>query len=90
MKKQLIAAPLLLSFAGIACAQSSVMLYGIVDAGVTYRSNERTGSPGAYKGHSNVALTSGNLSGSRWASGARRSSAAAGTRCSNSRTALTS
>ncbi|HYS63836.1 MAG TPA: porin [Paraburkholderia sp.] len=66
MKKQLIAAPLLLSFAGIASAQSSVVLYGIVDAGVTYRSNERTGSPGAYAGHSNVALTSGNLSGSRW------------------------
>ena len=66
MNKQLIAAPLLLSLAGIASAQSSVTLYGIVDAGVTYRSNERVGSPGAYTGHSDVGLTTGNLSGSRW------------------------
>jgi predicted porin len=65
-KKHWFATPLLLSFAGIASAQSSVMLYGIVDAGITYRSNERTGSTGAYTGHSNVAATSGNLSGSRW------------------------
>jgi len=66
MKKQWIAAPLLMSFAGIASAQSSVVLYGIVDAGVSYRSNERTGTTGNYSGHSNVAVTSGNLSGSRW------------------------
>ncbi|MFM0757396.1 porin [Paraburkholderia strydomiana] len=65
-KKHWFATPLLLSFAGIASAQSSVMLYGIVDAGITYRSNERSGSTGAYTGHSNVASTSGNLSGSRW------------------------
>jgi predicted porin len=66
MKKQWISAPLLLSFAGIAAAQNSLILYGIVDAGITYRSNERTGSPGADTGHSNIAVTSGNLSGSRW------------------------
>ncbi|PRX36819.1 putative porin [Paraburkholderia sp. BL18I3N2] len=66
MKKQWIAAPLLMSFAGIASAQSSVVLYGIVDAGVSYRSNERTGTTRNYSGHSNVAVTSGNLSGSRW------------------------
>ncbi|OXH87878.1 porin, partial [Burkholderia multivorans] len=66
MNKQLIAAPLLLSLAGLASAQSSVTLYGIVDAGVTYRSNERVGTAGAYTGHSNVGLTTGNLSGSRW------------------------
>ncbi|MFM0069472.1 porin, partial [Paraburkholderia aspalathi] len=66
MKKQWITAPVVLSFAGIAAAQSSVELYGIVDAGITYRSNERTGSPGSDTGHSNVAVTSGNLSGSRW------------------------
>jgi predicted porin len=66
MKKQWITAPVLLSFAGIAAAQSSVELYGIVDAGIAYRSNERTVSPGAYTGHSNVAVASGNLSGSRW------------------------
>ncbi|CAN0625587.1 general bacterial porin, GBP family [Burkholderia multivorans] len=66
MRKHLAAASLLLSLAGIASAQSSVTLYGIVDAGIAYRSSERTGSAGAYTGHPNVALTSGNLSGSRW------------------------
>lgn len=66
MKKHLISAPILLSIASAAAAQGSVTLYGIVDAGFTYRSNERTGSTGAYQGHSNVGVTSGNLSGSRW------------------------
>jgi len=66
MKKKWVASALMFSFAGIASAQSSVTLYGIVDAGISYRSNERTGSVGAYTGHSNVALTSGNLSGSRF------------------------
>ncbi len=66
MKKQLIAAPLLFSFASIASAQSSVTLYGTVDAGVTYRSNERVGTTDAYTGHSNIGVTSGNLTGSRW------------------------
>lgn len=66
MKKHLISAPILLSIAGAAAAQGSVTLYGIVDAGVTYRSNERTGNVGAYQGHSDVGVTSGNLSGSRW------------------------
>ncbi len=39
-------------------AQSSVTLYGIVDAGVAYTNNQ--------KGASNVQQTSGKLSGSRW------------------------
>lgn len=46
--------------AGGAYAQSSVTLYGIVDAGVEYQNNQ----PGG--GHSVTRLTSGNLSGSRW------------------------
>lgn len=66
MNKQLVAASLLLPLAGVACAQSAVTLYGIVDAGITYRSNERVGAAGNYAGHSNVGLTTGNLSGSRW------------------------
>jgi hypothetical protein len=37
-----------------------------LDAGISYRTNERVGSTGAYHGHSNVGVTSGNLSGSRW------------------------
>ena len=43
---------------GIALAQSSVTLYGIVDAGFTYTSNS--------KGSSQIALTGGNESASRW------------------------
>ena len=39
-------------------AQSSVTLYGIVDASVIYSSNQN--------GHSNVQFKSGNLGGSRW------------------------
>lgn len=66
MKKHLYAAPVLLTLAGGAFAQNSVTLYGIADAGITYRSSERTGTTGAYSGHSNVGATSGNLSGSRW------------------------
>nr|WP_217910309.1 porin [Paraburkholderia youngii] len=66
IKKLLISAPILLSGAETAAAQSAVALYGIVDAGITYRSNERTSNTGTSQGHSNVAVTSGNLSGSRW------------------------
>jgi predicted porin len=66
LKKHLISAPILLSIAGTATAQGSVTLYGIVDAGITYRSNERTGVAGGYHGHSNVGITSNNRSGSRW------------------------
>lgn len=66
MKKQLTAAPLLLTLATAASAQGSVTLYGIVDAGITYRSNERTGTGRGATGHSDLGLASGNLSGSRW------------------------
>jgi predicted porin len=65
-KQKLIAAPLLCLLAEVAHAQSSVSLYGIVDAGITYRSSERAGTVGANSGHSNVGLSSGNYSGSRW------------------------
>ncbi|WP_143189229.1 porin [Paraburkholderia lycopersici] len=43
MRKHLLAAPVLLSFAGIASAQGSVTPYSIADAGMTYRSNEHRG-----------------------------------------------
>ncbi|MDE1184790.1 porin [Paraburkholderia sp.] len=43
---------------GLARAQSSVTLYGVVDAGIGYTNNQ--------KGASNVQQTSGKLSGSRW------------------------
>lgn len=43
---------------GLAHAQNSVTLYGVVDAGFTYTSNS--------KGSSQIALTGGNESASRW------------------------
>ncbi|EHP39055.1 porin [Cupriavidus basilensis OR16] len=46
--------------AGGAYAQSTVTLYGLLDAGIEYQNNQ----PGG--GHSVTRLTSGNLSGSRW------------------------
>jgi GBP family porin len=64
MKKTLIVAAVSASFATAASAQSSVTLYGIVDAGLTYvnhevANNEKGYGP-AYR------LSSGNLQGSRW------------------------
>ncbi|WP_321959861.1 porin [Paraburkholderia sp. J7] len=59
MKKKLaIAAAVAATFASASYAQSSVTLYGIVDAGITYTTN--------VDGNRNFALTSGNLSASRW------------------------
>lgn len=64
MKKSLFAVAVLGTFAGIAQAQSSVTLYGVVDANVEYANN----LPGATAGSSGnrVAMNSGGLSGSRW------------------------
>ncbi|MGO4157634.1 porin [Cupriavidus sp. YAF13] len=59
MKMKWIAAVAALA-AGGAYAQSSVTLYGLLDAGIEYQNNQ----PGG--GHSVTRLTSGNLSGSRW------------------------
>jgi GBP family porin len=58
MKKSLIALGVLGSFAGAANAQSSVTLYGLIDAGVTYTNNQG--------GSKNVQATSGQVNGSRW------------------------
>lgn len=54
---------------GTACAQSSVSLYGLIDAGLTYTSNQG--------GSSNVQAASGAVNGSRW--GLRGSEDLAGT-----------
>ena len=63
MKKTLILAAVTASFASAAYAQSSVTLYGVVDAGFTYVNNEVN----ANGGHKPLyALTSGNVDGSRW------------------------
>lgn len=58
MKKSHLALATLGVFAGVAHAQSSVTLYGIVDAGIAYTNN--------VNGKHNFFATSGNLSGSRW------------------------
>lgn len=72
MKKTLLAAALVTGFAGVAHAESSVTLYGIVDAGYGYQSSEAK-----FKGSANPALNgkvttdsigghSGIQNGSRW------------------------
>ncbi|GGD88123.1 porin [Caballeronia grimmiae] len=50
--------------ASAANAQSSVTLYGLVDAGIAYTNNVQNGAPS--HGSSRVALASGNISGSRF------------------------
>ncbi|MFL9864271.1 porin [Paraburkholderia fungorum] len=65
MKKILILAAVSATFASAANAQSSVTLYGIVDAGFTYVQNEVSASDASKHGAS-YGLTSGNVSGSRW------------------------
>jgi GBP family porin len=58
MKKTLMVAALTGVFATAAHAQSSVTLYGLIDAGITYTNNQQ--------GHSNFKATSGSVNGSRW------------------------
>jgi predicted porin len=62
MKKSLLALAALGMFAGAAHAQSTVTLYGIVDIGMAYTSNQTT----ATGGKSLWQMASGNESGSRW------------------------
>ena len=58
MKKSLLALAALGTFAGAAHAQSSVTLYGIVDAGFAYNNNSG--------GHKLYTTSAGNLQGDRW------------------------
>ncbi|WP_343670558.1 porin [Paraburkholderia heleia] len=58
MKKTLMVAALTGVFATAAHAQSSVTLYGLIDAGITYSNNQG--------GHSAWQATSGTINGSRW------------------------
>lgn len=62
MKKSLLALAALGAFAGAAHAQSSVTLYGVIDAGVDYVSSAKTETASGKQ----VALTSGVMQGSRW------------------------
>lgn len=63
MKKLLIASATIVTLAGVAHAQSSVTLYGLIDAGLTYTNSQITGTGG---GHSNWEMTSGAVQYSRW------------------------
>ena len=62
MKKSLIAVALLGVLATSVQAQSSVTLYGLIDAGITYTNSQLT----SQGGRSNVQMTSGSVEGSRW------------------------
>lgn len=64
MRKTLTAAAVTLVASGTAAAQSNVTLYGILDAGVAYVSNQTTkiGTPGAR----NFLVTSGPQTANRW------------------------
>jgi predicted porin len=58
MKRSLVTLGILIAFVNVAHAQSSVTLYGIIDEGLDYTNN--------VKGHDLLALSSGDVQGSRW------------------------
>jgi predicted porin len=58
MKKTLLAVGILSTFAGVAHAQSSVTLYGLIDEGLDYTNN--------VGGNKLYALSSGDVQGTRW------------------------
>ena len=60
MKKSLIAFAVLSAFASVASAQSSVILYGVIDASTVYTSNQNA------TGGKKFSLDSGQLTTSRW------------------------
>jgi len=62
MKKTLLAAALLAGFAGVAQAETSVTLYGIIDTGIGYN---KVKGPGI-DSHSKIGMVNGVNSGSRW------------------------
>src|ERR1700761_1615160 len=67
MKKSLLALAAMGAFAGgVAHAQSSVTLYGIIDEGINYTSNVQTAGTPRRSGNHLYNLSSGVLQGSRW------------------------
>ena len=64
MKKCLLAGAALVTLTGTAHAQSSVTLYGLIDAGLTYTNSQISGTGSG--GHSNWQMTSGSVQYSRW------------------------
>ncbi|WP_153099310.1 porin [Paraburkholderia hayleyella] len=66
MKKSLLALAALGTLTGVAHAQSSVTLYGIIDEGFNYVSNVQSASAGGRTSHQLYNLSSGVMQGSRW------------------------
>ena len=67
MKKTLLAAALIAGFAGVAKAETSVILYGIVDTGVAYEQvKARDSVTGEKLKATRTGLKDGGLSGNRW------------------------
>lgn len=70
MKKTLLAAALTVGFFGVAQAETSVTLYGILDGGIGYNkvsgSSSYTGAPNTGIDSKKVGMISGVQSGSRW------------------------
>lgn len=65
MKKTLLAAALVIGFAGAAQAETSVTLYGIIDTGIGYQQVKGSLNGVSYK-ESRTGLVNGVQSGSRW------------------------
>lgn len=66
MKKTLLAAALVIGFAGAAQAETSVTLYGIIDTGIGYQQVKGNNADGSSYKESRTGLLSGVQSGSRW------------------------
>ncbi|HCW18454.1 porin [Achromobacter sp.] len=64
MKKTLLAAALLAGFAGVAQAETSVTLYGIIDTGIGY--NKISGASNDALNGSRIGMINGVQNGSRW------------------------
>lgn len=65
MKKSLLVAALITGFAGVAQAETSVTLYGIVDGGIAYERVKGTVNGADYKG-TRTGVLSGGQSSNRW------------------------
>jgi predicted porin len=66
MKKTLLAAALMAGFAGVAQAETSVTLYGIIDTGIGYQQIKGSDAKGNDFKFSKTGLINGVQSGSRW------------------------
>src|SRR5690606_16186858 len=66
MKKTLLAAALAVGFAGVAQAETSVTLYGIIDTGIGYERSESRDDAGDKTKYTRTGIRNGVQSGNRW------------------------